>query len=79
LYDTYNYLLPWDSFRAYLAKHPDASVIYESGGERYAVDRVSHYPELVTSPSVLVQKLLAMRAVDGNDEPRCQDVFLPAL
>lgn len=79
MYETYNYLLPWDSFRAYLAKHPDVSVVYESGGERYAVDQASHYPELVTSPSVLVQKLLAMRAVDGNDEPRCQDVFLPAL
>jgi hypothetical protein len=79
LYDTYNYLLPWDSFRAYLAKHSDITVIYERGGERYAVDRASHYPELVTSPPVLAQKLLAMRAVDGNDEPRCQDVFLPAL
>lgn len=79
LYDTYNYLLPWDSFRTYLAKHPDIAVVYERGGERYAVDRASHYPELVTLPSVLAQKLLAMRAVDGNDEPRCQDVFLPAL
>lgn len=79
LYATYDYLLPWDSFRAYLAEHPDVAVIFERGGERYLVERVSDYPELVTSPSLLARKLLAMRAVDGSAQPRCQDVFLPAL
>ncbi len=74
-----NYLLPWDSFRAYLAKNPDDAVIYERGGKRYRVDRAADYPELVTSPSLLARKLFALRAVDGADKARCQDVFLPAL
>ncbi len=79
LYASYNYLLAWDSFRAYLAKHPDDAIIYDRGGKRYLIDRAADYPELVASPSLLVQKLLALRAVDGSDKARCQDVFLPAL
>lgn len=79
LYATGNYLLPWDSFRAYVAKHPEEAVIYERGGRRYLVERASDYPELVTSPPLLARKLLALRAVDGSDKARCQDVFLPAL
>lgn len=79
MYVTYNYLLPWDSFRAYLAKHPGAAVIYERGGRGYVIYRASDYPELVTSPPVFIQKLFAMRAIDAGDESRCQDVFLPAL
>jgi len=78
-YATYNYLLPWDSFRAYLAMHPEAGVIYQRGGRGYVVSRASEQAELVAAPPVLVQKLLALRSVDGNDESRCQDVFLPAL
>lgn len=79
LYAAHNYLLPWDSFRAYLATHPDVAVVYERGDKGYVIDRVSDYPELVTSPPLLTRKLLALRAVDGSDKPRCQDVFLPAL
>jgi hypothetical protein len=79
LYTTDNYLLPWDSFRAYLAKHPADAILYDHGGKRYLIDRASHYPELVTAPSLLVEKLLVLRAVDGSDKARCQDVFLPAL
>ena len=78
-YATYNYLLPWDSFRAYLAKHPDAGVIFERGGRGYVIYRAADHPELVAAPPVLVQKLFPLRAVDGNDESRCQDTFLPAL
>jgi hypothetical protein len=79
LYATDNYLLPWDSFRAYLAKHPNDAIIFERGGNRYRVDRAADYPELITSPSLFVRKLLALRAVDGNERARCQDVFLSAL
>ncbi|MGH3870102.1 MAG: hypothetical protein ACRDSR_01085 [Pseudonocardiaceae bacterium] len=78
-YSTYNYLLPWDSFRVYLAKHPDAAVTYERRGEHRIVQRAFDDRELITSPPSLVRKLLAMRAVDGNDHTRCQDGFLPAL
>jgi hypothetical protein len=79
LYATDNYLLPWDSLRAYLAKRPDDAILYDRGGKRYLVNPASRYSELVTAPSLLVQKLLALRAVDGSDKARCQDVFLPAL
>jgi hypothetical protein len=79
LYTTDNYLLPWDSLRTYMAKHPDDAILYDHGGKRYLVNPASRYPELVTAPSLLVQKLLALRAVDGSDKARCQDVFLPAL
>jgi hypothetical protein len=78
-YVTGSYLLPWDLFRAYLAKHPEEAVIYERGGKRYVVDLASDYSELVTPPPLLVRKLLALRAVDAGDKARCQDVFLPAL
>jgi hypothetical protein len=78
-YSTYNYLLPWDSFRIYLAEHPGAAVTYERSGERHIVRRASDDRELIISPPLLVRKLLAMRAVDGNDHTRCQDRFLPAL
>jgi hypothetical protein len=78
-YSTYNYLLPWDSFRTYLAKHPGAAVTYERSGKRHVVKRASDDRELITSPPMLVRKLLAMRAVDNNDHTRCQDGFLPAL
>jgi hypothetical protein len=79
LYATYHYLLPWDSFRAYLAKHPEAGVIYERGNRVHVIYQASDQPELVTPPPLLTQKLLAMRAVDEYDPPRCQEVFLPAL
>jgi hypothetical protein len=79
LYVTDNYLLSWDALRTYLAKHPDDAIIYDRGGKRYLVARAGAYPELVTAPSLLTQKLLALRAVDGRDAARCQDVFLPAL
>lgn len=79
LYAAYNYLLPWDSFRAYLAKYPEIAVIYERGNKGYVIYRAADYPELVTSPPLVVQKLFALRAVDGSDPPRCQDAFLPAL
>jgi hypothetical protein len=52
-YAAHNYLLPWDSFRAYLAKHRDEAVIYEREGKRYLVDRASDDPELVTAPPCL--------------------------
>jgi len=79
LYAAYDYLLPWDSFRAYLAKHPNTAVIYERGNLGYVIYRAGDHPELVTPPPLLTQKLFAMRAVDAHDPPRCQEVFLPAL
>jgi hypothetical protein len=78
-YATYNFLLPWDSFRAYLAEHPDAGILYERGGRGYVITRAADHPELVAAPPVLVQKVFPLRSVDGGNESRCQDTFLPAL
>jgi hypothetical protein len=78
-YSMYNYLVPWDSFRTYLAEHPAAAVTYDRSGKRHVVRRASDDRELITPPPWLVRKLLAMRAVDGNDHTRCQDGLLPAL
>lgn len=79
LYAENDYLLPWDSFRSYLADHPGAAVTYERAGLRRVVARAADDPELVDAPPLLLRKLLGMRAVDGTDRNRCQNVFLPAL
>jgi hypothetical protein len=73
------YLLPWDSFRAYLAEHPGVAVTYERGGRRVVVERAADDPALVGAPPLLVRKLLGLRAVDGGERSRCQTTFLPAL
>lgn len=73
------YLLPWDSFRAYLAEHPDVAVTYERGGRRVVAERASGDPALVSAPPMLVRTLLGLRAVDGDPRSRCQTDFLPAL
>lgn len=78
-YAEQGYLLPWDSFRAYLAEHPDVAVTFERGGRRVVMERASDDPVLVTAPPLLAQKLLALRAVDGGERSRCQSGFLPAL
>ena len=73
------YELPWDTFRTYMAAHPDAGVVYERAGEQFVVQRAAEDPDLVDAPSVLQQKALPLRAIDTRDPPGCQDVFLPAL
>lgn len=78
-YAEQGYLLPWDSFRSYLAEHPAVAVTFERGGQRVVMQRASDDPALVTPPPVVTQKLLALRAVDAPDRSRCQTTFLPAL
>jgi hypothetical protein len=78
-YKVLGYDLPWDSLRAYLAKHPQASVTYERAGQVHALVHAADDPALVTAPSIVTQKLFPLRAVDQHDPPRCQDSFLPAL
>jgi hypothetical protein len=73
------YELPWDTFRTYMAAHPEAAVTYERSGERFVLQRAADDPDLVDAPSVLVQKAIPLRAIDTREPPRCQDVFLPAL
>jgi hypothetical protein len=73
------YELPWDTFRTYMAEHPQAAVTYERAGQRFVLERAADDPDLVDGPSVLVQKAIPLRAIDMREPPRCQDVFLPAL
>lgn len=73
------FAIPWDSFRAYLSGNREIAVTYERGGERFEVARAGDEPALIAAPPLAIQKLLPMRAIDQNDPPRCQDVFLPAL
>jgi hypothetical protein len=78
LYATRGYDLPWDSFRSYVATHPNVSVTFERFGEREHVIGGSG-PERFDRRSELMRRLLPLRAVDRNRPPRCQDTFLPAL
>ncbi|MGQ0679288.1 MAG: hypothetical protein ACT4OM_06515 [Actinomycetota bacterium] len=71
--------IPWDSFKAYLARFPDLAVTFERGGELTEVVRAGDHPELIDAPPEALQKLMPMRAIDRAEPPRCQDVFLPAL
>ncbi|MGI8661749.1 MAG: hypothetical protein ACR2LQ_00870 [Acidimicrobiales bacterium] len=79
LYVSSNYLLPRDSLRSYLARHPAASIRYQSDGVEHDLAHASDDPDLTRAPALAVEKLLPLRAVDGRDPPRCQESFLPAL
>jgi hypothetical protein len=79
LYVSRGYDLPYLSLRAYLANHPTASIRYVRNGVVHDLAHASDEPDLVRPVSQLERKLLALRAVDQQDPPRCQDSFLPAL
>ena len=68
------YLLPRRNLLDYLARHPDVSVVVrDEDGER-TLDS----SDGVRLP-VVVRKLFTFRAVDAEDPPRCQALWLPAL
>ena len=77
-YATLGYLLPWPSFRAFLAANPDASVTYRREGETLSLRRASDRPDLV-APVPWWWRWMPLRAIDSRDPARCQAVFLPAL
>ncbi len=67
------YLIPERNLLDYLARHPDVSVVVrDEDGERRLDGSDGVGVPLVTS------KLLAFRAVDAQDPPRCQARWLPA-
>jgi hypothetical protein len=43
------------------------------------VQRASDDPDLVRPVNEIERRVFALRAVDEQDPPRCQDVFLGAL
>ncbi len=77
-YAAQGYLLPWPSFRAFLAAHPDVSVTYRRDGETLSLQRASDRPNLV-APTPWWWRWMPLRAIDSRDPPRCETVFLPAL
>jgi hypothetical protein len=78
LYTELRYDLPYTQFRAYLAHHPSASVTYRRHGQVVRLDHASDDPALVAPVPAWQAKLLAFRAVDQDNPPRCQAGFLPA-
>jgi hypothetical protein len=68
------YLLPERNLLDYLARHPTTTVVVR---DRSGVERSLDGSDGVRSP-LLVEKFQLFRAVDSQDPPRCQDVWLPA-
>ncbi len=74
VYADEGYLLPRRNLLDYLARHPGVSVVVrDEDGER-TLDS----SDGVRLPLV-VRKLFTFRAVDAEDPPRCQALWLPAL
>ncbi len=76
-YVSEDYLLPWPTFRTYLADRPDASVSYRRGAETGVVDRVGDSD--LGAPVPWWWRWLPLRSVHRTTPATCQDVFLPAL
>ena len=72
------YLIPYPEFRKYLSTHPEVSVDYIRGGVSYMVLRAGDRPGL-TESIPWWWRLFPLRAIDSQQPPRCQDVFLSAL
>jgi hypothetical protein len=77
-YAAQGYLLPWPSFRAFLAAHRDVSVTYRRDTETWSLARAADRPELV-APVPWWWRWMPLRALDTRDPPRCQAAFLAAL
>jgi hypothetical protein len=77
IYTTNGYLLPWPSFRSYLASRPDISVTYERAGIRVEVPTVGESG--LGEPVPWWWRWFPLRAVHEENPATCQPVFLPAL
>ncbi|MEO6509970.1 MAG: hypothetical protein ABIO16_03195, partial [Nocardioides sp.] len=68
------YLLPQRNLLDYLARHPTTTVVVrDASGAESTLDGGDGVRE-----PLLVEKFQLYRAVDPEDPPRCQDVWLPA-
>jgi hypothetical protein len=79
VYRDLGYELPYLSLRAYLSKHRSASLRYRMGSVERTLAHASDDPDLVRPVGELERRLFALRSVDEQDPPRCQETFLPAL
>lgn len=76
-YAEQGYLLPWPSFRAYLAAHPDVSVTFERDGTTFEVPRAGETEFGVPVP--WWWRWMPLRSIHEDEPARCQATFLPAL
>ena len=72
------YLVAYPQLRRYLSVRPEVSLSYRRFGEVVSVAEVSSNFELVKPPPWW-WRFIPLRAIDVQNPPRCQAVFLPAL
>lgn len=77
LYAEHGYLLPWPSFRIYLAERPDTSLTFERGGAETVVARAGDTD--LAAPVPWWWRWMPLRAVHATTPQQCQPSFLPAL
>ncbi len=73
-YADVGYLLPRRNLLDYLARHPGVSVVIQDEDGEHTLDS----SDGVRLPLV-VRKMFTFRAVDAEQPPRCQALWLPAL
>lgn len=76
-YADHRYLLPWPSFRSYLADQPDVSVTFERAGEVVEVERAGDAG--LADPVPWWWRWMPLRAIHSTTPQQCQPAFLPAL
>ena len=72
------FTMPFVNLTDYLADHPETSLVYERGGERFVVERAGDHPELLERQPFLIEKFVYFRSVPVAESPECQDGWLPA-
>jgi Vitamin K-dependent gamma-carboxylase len=72
-----DYLLPWPTFRTYVASRPGIAVTYARAGRTVVVDRVGE--SNLAEPVPWWWHWMPLRAVHATTPATCQAVFLPAL
>lgn len=78
LYHDLGYLVANPQLRRYLTNHPDVSLTYVRHGQTISLSQAADDPELV-DPGPWWWRFFPLRAIDKQNPPRCQDVFLVAL
>ncbi|MGH8925888.1 MAG: hypothetical protein ACRDWA_14820, partial [Acidimicrobiia bacterium] len=78
LYAERGYFVAYPQLRRYLSSRPSVGLTYSRASALATTPRADQVPELV-DPGPWWWRFLPLRALDQNDPPRCQDVFLPAL
>jgi hypothetical protein len=78
LYRMLAYGVAMPQLRRYLANRPEIGLTYQRGENIVEVTRAGD-DALLSNPGPWWWRFMALRALDMQEPPRCQDVFLPAL